>query len=42
MQIDHAEHVRMADETVYLGKSPASESYLKPELIIQACKDKSM
>ena len=36
----YAEHVRMADETVYLGKSPASESYLKPELIIKACKDK--
>ena len=36
----YAEHVRMADETVYLGKSPASESYLKPELIIEACKDK--
>ena len=35
----YAEHVRMADETVYLGKSPASESYLKPELIIEACKD---
>jgi len=36
----YAEHVRMADESVYLGKSPASESYLKTELIIQACKDK--
>ena len=36
----YAEHVRMADETVYLGKSPASESYLKTELIIKACKDK--
>ena len=36
----YAEHVRMADESVYLGKSPASESYLKPELIIKACKDK--
>ena len=36
----YAEHVRMADESVYLGKSPASESYLKPELIIEACKDK--
>ena len=30
----YAEHVRMADESVYLGKSPASESYLKTELII--------
>ena len=36
----YAEHVRLADESVYLGKSPASESYLKPELIIKACKDK--
>ena len=36
----YAEHVRMADESIYLGKSPASESYLKPELIIKACKDK--
>ena len=35
-----AEHVRMADESVYLGGSQASESYLKSELIIQACKDK--
>ena len=36
----YAEHVRMADESVYLGKSSASESYLKTELIIKACKDK--
>ena len=36
----YAEHVRMADESIYLGKSPASESYLKPELIIKACKYK--
>ena len=36
----YAEHVRMADESIYLGKSPVSESYLKPELIIKACKDK--
>ena len=36
----YAEQVRMADESVYLGKSPATESYLKPELIIKACKDK--
>jgi acetyl/propionyl-CoA carboxylase alpha subunit len=38
----YAEHVRMADESFYLGKSPAVESYLKSELIIQACKDKKM
>ncbi|MDC6451520.1 acetyl/propionyl/methylcrotonyl-CoA carboxylase subunit alpha [Alphaproteobacteria bacterium] len=36
----YAEHVRIADESFYLGKSPAVESYLKSELIIQACKDK--
>ena len=29
----YAEHVRMADESVYLGKSPASESYLKSCLL---------
>ncbi|MDB9915552.1 acetyl/propionyl/methylcrotonyl-CoA carboxylase subunit alpha [Alphaproteobacteria bacterium] len=34
-----AEHVRMADEAVYLGPSPANESYLKSEFIIQACLD---
>jgi len=31
-------HVRMADESVRLGPAPASESYLKAELIIDACK----
>jgi len=31
-------HVLMADETVRLGPPPASESYLKAELIIDACK----
>jgi propionyl-CoA carboxylase alpha chain len=31
-------HVRMADEAVRLGPAPASESYLKAELIIDACK----
>lgn len=34
-----AEHVRIADESVYLGPSPAKESYLKSELIIEACKE---
>ena len=34
-----AEHVRIADESVYLGPSPAKESYLKSELIIKACKE---
>src|SRR4029078_9828889 len=33
-----APHVRLADETVRIGPQPASESYLKAELIIDACK----
>jgi len=33
-----APHVRMADESIRLGPAPASESYLKAELIIDACK----
>ena len=33
-----APHVKMADENVRLGPPPASESYLKAELIIDACK----
>ncbi|HMI41121.1 MAG TPA: biotin carboxylase N-terminal domain-containing protein, partial [Sphingomicrobium sp.] len=33
-----APHVRMADEAVRLGPARASESYLKAELIIDACK----
>jgi propionyl-CoA carboxylase alpha chain len=33
-----APHVKMADEAVRLGPPPASESYLKSELIIDACK----
>ena len=33
-----APHVKMADEAVRLGPPPASESYLKTELIIDACK----
>jgi propionyl-CoA carboxylase alpha chain len=33
-----APHVKMADEAVHLGPPPASESYLKAELIIDACK----
>ncbi len=36
----YAEHVRLADEAVYLGASPASESYLRADLIIKACKEK--
>src|ERR671919_1796836 len=33
-----APHVRLADESVRLGPPSASESYLKAELIIDACK----
>src|SRR5512144_2751860 len=33
-----APHVKLADESVRLGPPPASESYLKAELIIDACK----
>ncbi len=32
-------HVQMADESVHIGPSPVSESYLVMEAIIQACKD---
>lgn len=35
----NAKHVRMADEAVYIGASPSSESYLKGEVILQAAKD---
>lgn len=31
-------HVLEADEAVYVGKSPSSESYLQQDLIIEACK----
>jgi propionyl-CoA carboxylase alpha chain len=34
-----APHVRMADEAVRLGPAPASESYLKADLIIAACRE---
>ena len=34
----HAPFVRMADEAVHIGPSPAAESYLIPEKIIAACK----
>lgn len=33
----NAPHVLEADEAVYLGKSPSSESYLKQDLIIENC-----
>lgn len=34
-----APHVVEADEAVYLGGSPASESYLKQDLILKYCKE---
>jgi acetyl-CoA carboxylase biotin carboxylase subunit len=34
----NAPHVRMADQAIYLGASPASESYLNTEKIIDAAK----
>jgi propionyl-CoA carboxylase alpha chain len=34
-----APHVRMADESVRLGPAPASESYLRADLILLACKE---
>jgi acetyl-CoA carboxylase biotin carboxylase subunit len=34
----HAPHVLEADEAVYLGASPSSESYLKQDLILDYCK----
>jgi len=36
---ENAPHVLEADEAVYVGKSPSSESYLQQDLIIQHCKD---
>ncbi len=35
----YAPHVLEADEAVYLGASPAAESYLKQDLILQYCKE---
>lgn len=35
---ENAPHVLEADEAVYVGKSPSSESYLQQEIIIEACK----
>src|SRR5690606_20191007 len=31
-------HVKMADEAVHIGASPAAESYLRAERIIEACR----
>jgi len=35
----NAPHVLEADEAVYVGKSPSSESYLQQDIILQYCKD---
>jgi len=35
----NASHVLEADEAVYVGQSPSSESYLQQDKIIQICKD---
>ena len=34
----NAPHVLEADEAVYVGESPSSESYLKQDLILDICK----
>ncbi|WP_104494574.1 acetyl/propionyl/methylcrotonyl-CoA carboxylase subunit alpha [Acinetobacter indicus] len=34
-----AQHVKLADEAVYIGESPAAQSYLQIERIIQAAKN---
>ncbi len=33
-----ARHVGLADEAVYLGPAPSRESYLRGDLIIEACR----
>jgi propionyl-CoA carboxylase alpha chain len=38
----NAPHVLEADESVYVGESPSSESYLKQDLILSICKDLSV
>ena len=35
----NAPHVLEADESIYIGESPSSESYLKQDLILQYCKE---
>lgn len=34
-----AQHVMMADESVYIGPSPAMDSYLNMDRIVQACRE---
>ena len=38
----NAPHVLEADEAVYVGESPSSESYLKQDLILKYCKELSV
>lgn len=33
----NSEHVKLADEAIYIGPSPATESYLRGDKIIKAC-----
>ncbi|MDQ9950827.1 MULTISPECIES: acetyl/propionyl/methylcrotonyl-CoA carboxylase subunit alpha [Acinetobacter] len=35
----HAQHVKLADEAIYIGQSPATQSYLQVDRIIQAAID---
>ncbi|MPW44236.1 acetyl-CoA carboxylase biotin carboxylase subunit [Acinetobacter guerrae] len=35
----HAQHVKLADEAIYIGQSPATQSYLQVDRIIQAALD---
>ncbi|MEG2269376.1 MAG: biotin carboxylase N-terminal domain-containing protein, partial [Acinetobacter sp.] len=35
----NAQHVKLADEAIYIGESPAAQSYLQGERIIQAALD---
>ena len=34
----NAKHVKMADEAVYIGPSPSSQSYLCADKIVEACR----
>jgi len=38
----NAPHVSEADEAVYVGESPSSESYLKQDKIIEICKERNV
>ncbi|PTB91253.1 3-methylcrotonyl-CoA carboxylase, partial [Marinobacter sp. Z-F4-2] len=35
----HAQHVQLADESVFLGPAPSAESYLVVDKVIQAARD---